>query len=79
MYKGKKIKEIINEQLSLIEMPSVELQVRLGLTSGEFKELMNGCLKIDEGIANDLSIIFNTPKSFWYVFNGEKVKELEVY
>lgn len=76
MYNGKTLKTIIEEQLILYEMPSVELQVRLGMNSYEFNKLVNGQLKITNEIANKLSHVFYTPIEFWYLFNQEEIIEL---
>lgn len=76
MYNGKTLKAVIGEQLDLYEMPSVELQVRLKMSSYEFDKLVNGELEITNGIANKLSHAFNTPIEFWYLFNQTEVIEL---
>lgn len=78
MYNGKTIDVILEEQLTLYEMPSVELQVRLGLSRKDFKSLMDGQIEITKDIATKLSHIFVTPINFWFLFNQEEeVVELQ--
>lgn len=72
MYKGKSIGAIISDQLTLIEMSTVELKVRLKLSRSQFESLMDGNLTITPEIAVGLSTIFNTPVEFWYIFNYEE-------
>lgn len=57
--------EAVHYHLNLNEMPSVELGVRLGLTTDEFTELMSGERKLTHSDAKALGMIFRTAPSYW--------------
>lgn len=69
---NKELGNIIEEQLYLYEMPTVELSVRLEMTQEETKELMNGKLEVTPNVAHKLENIFNAPARFWLSFNQTK-------
>lgn len=60
--------EIIKDQLSLHEMPTIELSVRLQLPIEETEKLIGEQLDITECIARKLERIFQVPTSFWMGF-----------
>lgn len=60
--------EIIKDQLSLNEMPTVELSVRLKLPIEQTEKLIDEKLDITECLAIGLERVFNIPASFWMGF-----------
>lgn len=79
MYKGKTIGEIIEEQLYLYEMPTVELSVKTGLNEAETNLLLNSELHITPDLSSRLAELFHTPKSFWLNFNQRNEKVIHFY
>lgn len=57
--------EAIHYHLHQYEMPSVELSVRLKMSTEEFTQLMNGERRLDENTANMLELIFCVPANEW--------------
>lgn len=60
--------ELIKDQLYLVEMPTVELSVRLNLPVDQTEKLMDDELEVTPTIAQGLEQIFNIPASFWAGF-----------
>lgn len=70
--------EIIKDQLSLNEMPTVELSVRLNLPIEQTEKLIDEQLDVTEYIATGLERVFNAPASFWMGFTrNNKVLYME--
>lgn len=61
--------EIIQDQLYLNEMPTVELSVRLSLPIEDTEKLIEEDLEITPTIAERLEQVFHAPASFWMEFS----------
>lgn len=60
--------QIIKDQLSLNEMPTVELSVRLNLPIEQTEKLIDEELDMTPTIADRLEQVFNAPADFWMGF-----------
>ena len=74
--------EALHHHLILNEMPSVELSVRLRMTTDEFTQLMNGEYRLTLRKAKELGNVFNTSAAYWLGLekvsqqNNEKVSQM---
>lgn len=63
--------EAIHYHLHQNEMPSIELSVRLKLSTDEFTQLMNGERRLDLKTAEMLELIFQTSANKWLELENE--------